>query len=240
MIEDASTSSEHRVAQTENLNRSLGARTINLICLGGVIGTGIFLGMGKMLLNAGPLGLLLNYLIMGSMIYFMMLSLGEMSVQYPYLGHLPFIPRDLVLILLPLQLYLIIGLMIVLALPQTLSLQLVMQYWTNFHWYVISIIFWVFLLLLNVLHVRLYAEAEYSLALLKVVTIIIFFIVSIICNAGKIHNTNTLGLNIGVMAMLHLLMESVDSVKSLPQLLIVLVDLSRYLLLQVKLKIQLE
>ena len=41
------------------------------------------------------------------------------------------------------------------------------------------------LLLLNVLHVRLYAEAEYSLALLKVVTIIIFFIVSIICNAGK-------------------------------------------------------
>ena len=194
-----------------------------------------------MLLNAGPLGLLLNYLIMGSMIYFMMLSLGEMSVQYPISGSFAVYTKRFgsdSLAFATLFNYWLNDCVSVAA--DLVALQLVMQYWTNFHWYVISIIFWVFLLLLNVLHVRLYAEAEYSLALLKVVTIIIFFIVSIICNAGKIHNTNTLGLNIGVMAMLHLLMESVDSVKSLPQLLIVLVDWSQYLLLQVKLKIQLE
>lgn len=186
VIEDASTSSEHRVAQTENLNRSLGARTINLICLGGVIGTGIFLGMGKMLLNAGPLGLLLNYLIMGSMIYFMMLSLGEMSVQYPISGSFAVYTKRFgsdSLAFATLFNYWLNDCVSVAA--DLVALQLVMQYWTNFHWYVISIIFWVFLLLLNVLHVRLYAEAEYSLALLKVVTIIIFFIVSIICNAGK-------------------------------------------------------
>ncbi|CAM9023679.1 unnamed protein product [Wickerhamomyces anomalus] len=66
------------------------------------------------------------------------------------------------------------------------ALQLVMKYWTDFHFWIVSLIFWVLLLFLNIFHVRFYGETEYWLALLKVLSIIAFFIVSIVVNVG--HN----------------------------------------------------
>ena len=42
--------------------------------LAGVIGTGLFLGTANALANGGPLGLLLGYLIMGSICFSVMVS----------------------------------------------------------------------------------------------------------------------------------------------------------------------
>jgi amino acid transporter len=49
-----------------------------MISIGGVIGTGLFLGTGGALANGGPLGLLLGYTIMGSVCLCVMVGLGEM------------------------------------------------------------------------------------------------------------------------------------------------------------------
>lgn len=48
------------------LKRQLKSRHLAMISIGGVIGTGLFLGTGGALRNGGPLGLFLGYLIMGS------------------------------------------------------------------------------------------------------------------------------------------------------------------------------
>lgn len=187
-VVEESSSSDHPVEppHLEHLNRSLSTRTINMITIAGIIGTGLFLSLGRMLKTAGPLGLLLNYLIIGILIFFMMLCLGEMSVQYPVSGSFSVYAKRFGSDSLAFAVLVNYWLNDCVSVAADLTaLQLVFQYWTDFHWYVISIIFWVFLLFLNVLHVRIYAEAEYGLALLKVITIVIFFIVSIVCNAGK-------------------------------------------------------
>ena len=67
------------MSETQNnrqLQRKLGARHLNMIAIGGSIGTGLFLASGATIANAGPGGALLAYALIGVMIYFLMTSLG--------------------------------------------------------------------------------------------------------------------------------------------------------------------
>lgn len=70
----------------EELHASLLPRHLAMISIGGVIGTGLFLGTGSALHNAGPLGLLLGYVLIGSVCYAMMMCLGEMISYLPVPG----------------------------------------------------------------------------------------------------------------------------------------------------------
>ncbi|KAK6460517.1 amino acid permease/ SLC12A domain-containing protein [Scheffersomyces coipomensis] len=183
---DDVSSTDRQIAQTENLNRSLRGRTINMITIAGVIGSGLYLGTGKMLATGGPLSMLLAYVVIGLIVFFMMLSLGEMSVQYPVSGSFTTYAKRFGSDSLGFAILINYWFNDACSVAGDLTaLQLIFEYWTDFHWYVISIIFWVFLLFLNVIHVRVYGETEYWLALLKVVTIFIFFIISIVANVGK-------------------------------------------------------
>ncbi|MDR3228448.1 MAG: amino acid permease [Puniceicoccales bacterium] len=67
------------------LRRDLGNRHIQLIALGGAIGTGLFLGSAGALKNAGP-SLLLCYVIGGLVELLIMRQLGEMIVEEPVAG----------------------------------------------------------------------------------------------------------------------------------------------------------
>jgi lysine-specific permease len=62
-----------------NLQRGLKVRHVNMIAIGGAIGTGLFLAVGGSLSQAGPGGALVAYGVIGIMVYFLMTSLGEMS-----------------------------------------------------------------------------------------------------------------------------------------------------------------
>jgi hypothetical protein len=54
------------------------------------------------------------------------------------------------------------------------ALQLLLEYWTtNFPGWALSLIFWVVLILANIITVRAYGEVEYWLSLLKIITIIV-------------------------------------------------------------------
>ena len=57
-----------------------------LASIGGVIGTGLFLGTASSLQSGGPVGLLLGYTIVGSVAYSVMVSLGEMVAYLPVPG----------------------------------------------------------------------------------------------------------------------------------------------------------
>lgn len=170
----------------ENLKRVLLARQINMITIAGVIGTGLYLGTGKSLASGGPLSLLLCYTIMGLIVYCTMLSLGEMSVQYPVSGSFTTYARRFGSESLGFAMLVNYWFNDACSVASDLTaIQLVMQYWTDFPFYVVSLLFWFFLLFLNVVDVRFYGEAEYWLSLLKVLSIIMFFIVSILVNAGQ-------------------------------------------------------
>jgi yeast amino acid transporter len=54
--------------------------------IGGVIGTGLFLGTAGALESGGPIGLLLGYSVMGTVVYCVMISLGEMIAYLPIPG----------------------------------------------------------------------------------------------------------------------------------------------------------
>ena len=62
------------------LERALGNRHIQLIAIGGAIGTGLFMGSGKTISVAGP-SVLLVYVIIGFMLYFVMRAMGEILLS---------------------------------------------------------------------------------------------------------------------------------------------------------------
>lgn len=67
------------------LQRGLRNRHIQLIALGGAIGSGLFYGSAESVLAAGP-SVLLSYLAGGVIIFFILRALSEMSVHHPTSG----------------------------------------------------------------------------------------------------------------------------------------------------------
>lgn len=70
----------------EKLNHVMKSRHIAMISIGGVIGTGLFLGTAGSLKAGGPVGLWLGYIIIGSICYAMMQCLGEFLAYLPVPG----------------------------------------------------------------------------------------------------------------------------------------------------------
>lgn len=171
-----------------SLNRSLTPRQISMISIAGIIGTGLYLGTGRALAKGGPASLLINYSLIGGLVYLVMLALGEMSAFMPIAGSFCSFAKKFGSESFGFAILINYWFNDAVSVASDLTaLQLVMQYWTDFDYWIVSLIFWVFLLLLNVFHVRFYGETEYWMALLKVLAIIAFFIVSIVVNVG--HNT---------------------------------------------------
>ncbi|KAI0365662.1 hypothetical protein BV20DRAFT_1038833 [Pilatotrama ljubarskyi] len=167
------------------LHRALSARQVSMIAIAGTIGTGLFLGTGRSLAQGGPASMLICYSLVGFIVYVTLLLLGEMATQYPVAGSFNayatrfFSPsygfalswnywfNDAVSVASDLT-----------------AAQLVLQYWTTWHTWVISLIFWVLLVTVNAIHVRAYGELEYWLASLKVITVVVFIILGIVVNVG--------------------------------------------------------
>lgn len=77
----------------EQLKRGLKNRHIQLIALGGAIGTGLFLGSASVIQSAGP-GIILGYAIAGFIAFLIMRQLGEMVVEEPVAVHSVTLPTS--------------------------------------------------------------------------------------------------------------------------------------------------
>ena len=75
-------SNEFLEPSSENggLHRSLSNRHLQLIAIGGAIGTGLFMGSGKTISLAGP-SILFIYGLIGIMVFFVMRALGELLLS---------------------------------------------------------------------------------------------------------------------------------------------------------------
>ncbi|KAF5589461.1 amino acid permease [Fusarium pseudocircinatum] len=163
---------ESYAIREDNLSRVLSARQVQMIAIGGTIGTGLFLGSGKALANSGPASMLIAYLVVGAIVFVTMLSLGEMTALIPVAGcfctFTSFVDDAL-------------GFAMtwnywfnnaVTVASDMVALQLLLAYWTNnFPGWALSLIVWVVLIGLNIITTKAYGETEYWLSLLKVITI---------------------------------------------------------------------
>lgn len=77
--------SSHFDEEQAGFHKSLGARQLQMIAIGGAIGTGLFLGAGGRLEKAGP-ALAVDYLVCGIICYFILRALGELVVHRPSSG----------------------------------------------------------------------------------------------------------------------------------------------------------
>lgn len=64
------------MSENENLSRGLKNRHVQLLAIGGAIGTGLFLGSGRSIHLAGP-SILFAYAITGTICFLIMRALGE-------------------------------------------------------------------------------------------------------------------------------------------------------------------
>lgn len=66
-----------------SLHRGLKARHITMIAIGGALGTGLIIGTGKALAQAGPGSLFISYTFMGALVFVVMAAMGEMAAWLP-------------------------------------------------------------------------------------------------------------------------------------------------------------
>ncbi|BGO93492.1 hypothetical protein NBRC10512v2_005801 [Rhodotorula toruloides] len=166
----------------QGLRRQLRARHIALISIGGVIGTGLFLGTAQSLAIGGPLSLLLSYIVMGVLVWAMMTALYALSS-----------PR-----LVDPAFGLACGWAYcanwLLVMPAELSAAATLiGFWSNANpagWIAIC---YVLVVLINLGGTRVYGELEFWFASIKIVTIVGLLILSIVITAGGVPGTEPIG-----------------------------------------------
>ncbi|KZZ87724.1 amino acid permease [Ascosphaera apis ARSEF 7405] len=179
-------SQEEDAYHTDKLVRNLSARQVQMIAIGGTIGTGLFLGTGKSLSTGGPASMLISYAICGAIVFTTMMSLGEMAAFMPVAGAFCTYSSRFVDDALGFALTWNYWFNDAVSTASDLvALQMVLEYWTDhFPGWAFSLIFLFVLIGLNIVTVKLYGEVEYWLSLLKIVTIVIFIIIGIVVNCG--------------------------------------------------------
>ncbi|KAJ2033766.1 hypothetical protein GGI01_002076 [Coemansia sp. RSA 376] len=168
------------------LKRRLKGRQMGMIAIGGTIGTGLFIGSGTTLATAGPAGSLVAYLVIGSMVFFVCTSLGEMSTFIPTsdpFNHFAARFMDPALGFAFGWNYWCSWMLTVAS--ELVACGIIVQYWLpHINGIVWSLIALVIMFLLNAISVRGYGEAEFWMSSLKVLTVFVFLIVGILTVTG--------------------------------------------------------
>ena len=168
-----------------NLQRSLSNRHLQLIAIGGAIGTGLFMGSGKTISLAGP-SILFIYMIIGLMVFLVMRALGELllsNLQYksfidfstdligPWAGY--FVGWTYWLC------WITIGIADLSAIIYYLQFFNNGLPFTPFEGVMISVAAIVFVTGLNLMTVKLFGELEFWFAMIKITAIVVLIAVGI-------------------------------------------------------------
>jgi D-serine/D-alanine/glycine transporter len=184
--------------QEQKLARGLKNRHVQLIAIGGAIGTGLFLGAGKSINLAGP-SILFAYIITGIICFLIMRALGELLLSN--LNYHSFV--DFVRDYLGDMAAFVTGwtywfCWISIAMADLTAVGLYTQYWfPSVPQWMPGLIALVILLFMNLATVKLFGEMEFWFALIKVIAILALIVIGIFMiikgfttNAGAASLTN--------------------------------------------------
>ncbi|WP_336984405.1 amino acid permease [Acinetobacter soli] len=164
--------------QTNELKQGLSNRHIQLIALGGAVGTGLFLGISQTIKLAGP-SVLLGYAIAGIIAFLIMRHLGEMVVEEPVSGSFSYFANKywgpmagfmsgwnywVLYVLVSMAELSAIGTFVQFWLPELLT-------------WITALFFFIAINAINLINVRFFGESEFLFSCIKIIAILsmIFF-----------------------------------------------------------------
>lgn len=179
-------------SQTASLARHLKNRHIQLIALGGAIGTGLFYGAAESIKLVGP-GIVVSYLIGGVIIYLIMRMLGEMSTQEPVAGAFSdFANRywgGFAGFLSGWNYWL---LYVLVSMAELTVVGLYVDFWVpGFPAWAAALIVWALVTAINLTQVELFGEFEFWLALIKILAIIGMIVLGLVLVFAGVSGTDT-------------------------------------------------
>ncbi|KAJ9144903.1 Arginine permease [Pleurostoma richardsiae] len=169
-----------------SLDRAMHSYHLQFIAIGGTFGTGLFLGTGSALAVSGPVSLLIAYIFIATVVYSVMVSLGEMASYIPVAGSFTVYGSRFLDPALGFALGWIywFNWAITYALELTAA-GLIIQYWDKDLSIAIWIaVFWAIFTAINFLPIRWFGELEMWFSSIKVITVVGFIIFAICVNAG--------------------------------------------------------
>lgn len=157
----------------QELKRGLKSRHIQLIALGGAIGTGLFLGVAQTIKMAGP-SVLLGYAVGGLVAFLIMRQLGEMVVDEPVAGSFSYFANKycghLAGFLSGWNYWV---LYILVSMAELSAVGIYVQYWwPGIPTWVSALAFFAIINAISLFNVKAFGEMEFWFALIKVVAVI--------------------------------------------------------------------
>lgn len=184
---DAPYQFEDDIELSGKLSRGLSSRHVQLIAIGGAIGTGVFMWLGTILSDCGPASLLIAYIFMSSVVYFVMQMLVEMTTFLPLPGNgaqsfvIDYL-SDSFGFAVGYNYWLLLGISVAAELT---AASIVIQYWNR----EINVAAWISIILglvvlLNLVNVKHFGEAEFWFASMKLILLSILIILGIVLFFG--------------------------------------------------------
>ncbi|KAE8194286.1 hypothetical protein CF328_g4795 [Tilletia controversa] len=172
----------------DKLHRGLNGLHMQMIAFGGSIGTGLFVGSGHALATGGPLFLVLNFALVGIMLFTVVMALGELATALPVSGSLASYSTRMIHPAWGFAMGWNYWMQWVVALPFELTVStIVIRYWdvdgkiTSGVWITI---FLVLITIINFFGVKGYGNVEVAGSMFKIVAVLAFFIIAIVIDAG--------------------------------------------------------
>lgn len=179
--------------QPGEFRRALKDRHVQLIALGGIIGSGYFLGTGAVIHAVGP-SVFLAYILGGLIIYLTMLCMGELAVAIPISGSFINYTADFISPSLACGVGWSYWISWVAYIPaECVAGGIIMQHFTGVNGYIWAVGFGLLITYINMAEVGTFGEIEFWLALIKVFALFGFVILSLMIFGGVIHGHDTHG-----------------------------------------------
>jgi L-asparagine permease len=169
-------------------HKSLKNRQLQMIALGGAIGTGLFLGAGTRLASAGP-GLFIVYGICGIFVFLILRALGELVLHRPTSGSFVSYAREF----FGEKVAFAAGWMYFLnwamtGIVDTTAIATYIHYWKVFEsvpQWTLALIALVVVTSMNLISVKVFGELEFWASMIKVLALVTFLIVGTVFLAGR-------------------------------------------------------
>lgn len=181
MTDKANAGSPAQTSSEKSLRRNLSNRHIQLIAIGGAIGTGLFMGSGKTISLAGP-SIIFVYMIIGFMLFFVMRAMGELllsNLEYKSFS-------DFAADLLGSWAGYFTGwtywfCWVVTGMADVVAIAGYAQFWfPDLSVWITSLVVVLVLLSLNLATVKMFGEMEFWFAMIKIIAIVALIIVGFV------------------------------------------------------------
>jgi AAT family amino acid transporter len=186
MTDKAATTREKLIKDGE-YKRGLKDRHVQLIALGGIIGSGYFLGTGEIINQVGPAAFL-AYIFGGIVVYLIMLCMGELAVAIPISGSFVTYAAEFISPSIACGVGWSYWVSWVSYIPaECIAGGIIMEHFTGINSYIWALAIGSLITYINLRKVGIFGEIEFWLSLIKVVALLAFVIIAVLIFLGIIH-----------------------------------------------------